>query len=59
VKKIFGVLLQHLGAIFRDLAKHKEVEVLEEHLMSVIVPELHSTHASVKAISSSPVSSIY
>ena len=33
-KKIFGVLRQHLGAIFRELAKHKEVEVLEGHLMS-------------------------
>ena len=33
-KKIFGVLRQHLGAIFRELAKHKEVEVVEGHLMS-------------------------
>ena len=33
-KKIFGVLRQHLGAIFRELAKHKEVEVMEGHLMS-------------------------
>ena len=33
-KKIFGVLRQHLGAIFRELANHKEVEVVEGHLMS-------------------------
>lgn len=33
-KRIFGVLRQHLGAIFRELAKHKEVEVVEGHLMS-------------------------
>ena len=33
-KKRFGVLRQHLGAIFRELAKHKEVEVVEGHLMS-------------------------
>jgi len=33
-KKIFGVLRQHLGGIFRELAKHKEVEVVEGHLMS-------------------------
>ena len=33
-KKIFGVLRRHLGAIFRELAKHKEVEVVEGHLMS-------------------------
>ncbi len=32
-KKIFGVLRRHLGAIFRELAKHKEVEVVEGHLM--------------------------
>jgi putative transposase len=33
-KRIFVVLRQHLGAIFRELAKHKEVEVVEGHLMS-------------------------
>ena len=33
-KRVFGVLRQHLGAIFRELAKHKEVEVVEGHLMS-------------------------
>lgn len=33
-KKIFGILRQHLGSIFRALAKHKEVEVVEGHLMS-------------------------
>ena len=37
-KNIFGVLRPHLGAIFRELAKHKEVEVLEGHLMSDHVP---------------------
>lgn len=31
-KKIFGVLRRYLGAIFRELAKHKEVEVVEGHL---------------------------
>ncbi len=33
-KKIFGVLRKHLGEILRELAKHKEAEVLEGHLMS-------------------------
>jgi putative transposase len=33
-KKIFGALRRHLGVIFRELAKHKEVEVVEGHLMS-------------------------
>jgi putative transposase len=42
-KKIFGVLRQHLGAIFRELAKHKEVEVLKGHLMSDHVPICLST----------------
>lgn len=32
-KKMFGVLRRHLGGIFRELARHKEVEVLEGHLM--------------------------
>jgi len=33
-KKIFGVLRRHLGEVFRELAKHKEAEVVEDHLMS-------------------------
>ncbi len=33
-KRIFGVLRQYLGVIFRELAKHKEAEVVEGHLMS-------------------------
>jgi len=32
-KKVFGILRRHLGGIFRELARHKEVEVLEGHLM--------------------------
>ena len=32
-KKIFGVLRKHLGTIFRELAKHRETEVVEGHLM--------------------------
>ena len=32
-RKIFGVLRKHLGEILRELAKHKEAEVLEGHLM--------------------------
>ena len=32
-KKMFGVLRRHLGGIFRELARHKEVRVLEGHLM--------------------------
>ena len=32
-KKMFGVLRRNLGGIFRELARHKEVEVLEGHLM--------------------------
>jgi putative transposase len=32
-KKMFGVLRRHLGGIFRELAGHKEVQVLEGHLM--------------------------
>ena len=33
-KKVFGVLRKHLGEIFRDLAQHKESQVVEGHLMS-------------------------
>ena len=32
-KRIFGVLRRHLGEIVRELAKHKESEVVEGHLM--------------------------
>jgi putative transposase len=32
-KAIFGSLRQHLGEIFLELAKHKESEVVEGHLM--------------------------
>ena len=31
-KLIFGALRKHLGAIFRELARHKESEVVEGHL---------------------------
>ena len=31
-KVIFGALRKHLGAIFRELARHKESEVVEGHL---------------------------
>ena len=32
-KMVFGVLRKHLGRIFRELARHKESEVVEGHLM--------------------------
>ena len=32
-KWIFGVLRQHLGEIFRELAKQKESQIVEGHLM--------------------------
>ena len=32
-KTVFGVLRKHLGRIFRELARHKESEVVEGHLM--------------------------
>ena len=32
-KRIFGVLRQHLGEIFRELAKQKESQIVEGHLM--------------------------
>ena len=32
-KTVFGVLRKHLGRIFRELAQHKESEVVEGHLM--------------------------
>ena len=32
-KAIFGKLRRHLGEIFRELARHKESEVVEGHLM--------------------------
>ena len=32
-QKIFGALRRHLGKIFRELAQHKESEVVEGHLM--------------------------
>jgi putative transposase len=47
-KAIFGGLRRHLGEIFRELAKHKESEVVEGHLMPdhvhmcLSVPPKHS-----------------
>ena len=32
-KAIFGALRKHLGEVFRELAGHKEAEVVEGHLM--------------------------
>lgn len=32
-KKLFGALRKHLGSVFRELASHKEAEVVEGHLM--------------------------
>ena len=32
-KKLFGVLRRHLGKVIRELAQHKESEVVEGHLM--------------------------
>ena len=32
-KTVFGVLRKHLGRIFQELARHKESEVVEGHLM--------------------------
>ncbi len=32
-KRIFGALRPHLGEIFRELAKQKESEIVEGHLM--------------------------
>jgi putative transposase len=32
-KAIFGAVRKHLGEIFRELARHKEAEVVEGHLM--------------------------
>ena len=32
-KKLFGVLRKELGPVLRELAKHKESEVLEGHLL--------------------------
>ena len=32
-KKLFGALRRHLGEVFRELAKHKESAVVEDHLM--------------------------
>jgi REP-associated tyrosine transposase len=31
---VFGVVRKHLGEIFRELAQHKESQVVEGHLMS-------------------------
>ncbi len=33
-KRIFGTLRQHLGEIFRELAKQKESRIVEGHLMT-------------------------
>jgi REP-associated tyrosine transposase len=32
-KKVFGVLRRHLGQIFKELAQHKDSQVVEGHLM--------------------------
>jgi len=34
-KKIFEALRRHLGEIFRELAKQKESQVVEGHLMGI------------------------
>ena len=47
-KKLFGVLRKELGPVLRELAKHKESEVLEGHLlldhvhMLISIPPKHS-----------------
>ena len=33
-QKVFGALRTHLGEIFKELAQHKESQVVESHLMS-------------------------
>ena len=33
-KKIFGMLRQHLGEIFHELARHQEAKIVEGYLMS-------------------------
>lgn len=33
-KQIFGVLRKHLGEVLRELASHKESQIVEGHLMS-------------------------
>ncbi len=33
-KKIFGTVRQHLGEIFHELAKQKESQIVEGHLMA-------------------------
>ena len=33
-QKVFGALRTHLGEIFKELAQHKESQVVEGHLMS-------------------------
>ncbi len=37
-KTIYGPMRRHLGKIFHELASHKEVEILEGHLMTGHVP---------------------
>jgi len=32
-KRVFGVLRQHLGEMFHELASHKEAKIVEGHLM--------------------------
>ena len=39
-KKIFGMLRQHLGEIFHELARHQEAKIVEGHLISPLkVPQ--------------------
>ena len=33
-KKIFGVVRRHLGQVFKELARQRESEIVEGHLMS-------------------------
>jgi putative transposase len=41
-KALLGKLRQHLGPVFRELARHKECDILEGHLMPDHVPVLIS-----------------
>jgi hypothetical protein len=38
-KRIFGVLRRHLGEIFREVASHKESQIVERHMMGDHVPD--------------------
>ena len=49
-KILYGGLRKHLGGVFRDLARRKECEILEGHLMEDHVPHARIYPTQIRCI---------